>query len=178
MTTARRIALGCIGLALGCWLTATGAQAAEHDLGVGVHYWQALDDLDPESIELDESGTSGLLLYRIDPVGLLAFEFDLEVFGNGFAGAINEAWSPQFFALVGGAFYGGVGVGVVLADDLPGGDDVSDPFYAARVGFAFPLLPRLRLDVNGNYQADTFSDLDQADSDTITVGAHLRLRIK
>ncbi len=154
------------------------AHAAEHELGVGLHYWETLDDLDLGDVEIDESGTSGLLLYRLNPAGPLAFEFDLEVFGDGFAGATDTAVSPQVFALIGGTLYAGVGVGVVFADELPGGDDVSDPFYVARVGLALPLLPRLKIDLNANYQADTFDDLDQADSDTITIGAHLRLRIQ
>ncbi|MGH9464988.1 MAG: hypothetical protein ACRD0X_05035 [Thermoanaerobaculia bacterium] len=169
-----------VGLIAGWGVLTTGAaaRAAEHELGVGIHHWEALDDLDVDNVEIDESGTSALLVYRVNPAGLFAFELDVEYFGDGFAGATEEALAPQFFVLLGNDFYAGIGVGVTLADDLPSGDDVSDPFYAARVGFAFPLLPRLRLDLNGNYQTGTFEDLDQADSDTITVGAHLRLRIK
>lgn len=51
---------------------------------------------------------------------------------------------------------------------------VSDPFYAARVGLDFVLLPRIHLDVNLNYRAGTFDELDEASSDTITLGAALR----
>lgn len=168
-----------VGLMAAAAALAAGAPArgAEHELGVGVHYWEALDDLDLDEVELEESGTSALLVYRVNPEGPFAFELDLEYFGDGFAGAVDEAVSPQFLALLGRGLYAGVGIGVTIADDLPGSDDVSDAFYVGRLGFALPLLPRLRLDVNGNYQAGTFDDLAEADSDTITLGAMLRFRI-
>lgn len=167
---------------IGCWLALVAgggaASAAEHDIGVGVHYWEALDDLDDAGFDLDESGTSALLVYRVNPAGPLAFEVDLEYFGDGFAGSTSEAISPQVFVLIGGLLYGGVGAGVTYSDELPGGDDVSDPFWAARLGLAFSVLPKVRLDINGNYQAESFSALDEADTDTVTLGAHVRFRIK
>ena len=69
--------------------------------------------------------------------------------------------------------YCGVGVGVTISDGLE--DDVSDPFYAARLGWDFQVLPRLHVDVNANYRANSFSELEDYDSDSITLGAALRV---
>lgn len=148
------------------------AEAAEHRIGFGFNYWRALDDVVEDDFDLDEDGLAPYLTYQLVPAGLFRFEADLEYFERGFGGSTAEAYSPQVFVLLGGGFYGGVGVGVTYSSDLP--DDVSDPFYAARVGLDFVLLPRIHLDVNLNYRANTFSSLDQASSDTITLGAAVR----
>jgi hypothetical protein len=153
------------------------AVAAEHHLGFGLHYWTAVDDLEDEGFDIDESGTSAFALWRVGIPGPFAFELDLEYFSDGFAGSDGSAFAPQAFVLVGAFLYGGLGVGVTVAD-LPDGDDVSDPFYSARLGLAVAVLPRVRLDVHANYQTDTFSNLGDADSDTITLGASLRFKIK
>ena len=74
--------------------------------------------------------------------------------------------------LAGKGLYVGVGVGLTISDDLP--DTVSDPFWAARIGWEFHILPKLTLDINANYRAGSFSELDEADSDAITLGAIVR----
>ena len=163
-------------LTLGLLLTAPAASALEHHVGFGLHYWTALDDLEDEGLDVDESGTSALALWRVGVPGPFAFELDLEYFPDGFAGSDGDAFAPQAFVLLGGFVYVGVGVGVTFAD-LPDGDDVSDPFYAARLGLAFPVLPRVRLDLHANYQADTFQGLGDAESDSITLGANVRFKL-
>lgn len=160
-------------LTLGLLLTAPAASALEHHVGFGLHYWTALDDLEDEGLDVDESGTSALALWRVGVPGPFAFELDLEYFPDGFAGSDGDAFAPQAFVLLGGFVYGGVGVGVTFAD-LPDGDDVSDPFYAARIGYELTLVPRVHLDINLNYRAGTFDTLDEASSDTITLGAAVR----
>ena len=62
-----------------------------------------------------------------------------------------------------------VGAGVTISDGLP--DDVSDPFWAARVGWDFQVLPNVHVDLNANYRADAFSELEEVDSDAVTLGA-------
>ena len=77
--------------------------------------------------------------------------------------------------LVEWGLYGGVGVGVTISDTLD--DNVSDPFYAARLGWDFQVLPRLHVDVHANYRANTFAELEDYDSDSITLGAALRVAL-
>lgn len=155
---------------------ATPAAAAEHRLGVGVDYWRAVDDMVDEGFDVDEDGLAPYLTYQLVPAGLFRFELDLQYYDSGFSGSSSEAFSPKAFILIGKGFYAGVGIGVVYASDLPGGDDFSDPFYAARVGLDFNLFPGIHLDVNANYRAGTFDALDEASTDTITLGAALRAR--
>lgn len=157
-------------------LAALPAAAAEHRIGVGVHHWQTVEDLRDEGFEdIDESGSSGVLSYQLVPAGLFKLELDLEYFADGFAGSTEEAYSPQVFLLLGNKLYAGVGAGVIYSDQLD--DEISDPFYAARLGLDFLILPRLHLDINGNYRFDDWNQLDEADTDTITLGAYLRLAL-
>jgi opacity protein-like surface antigen len=149
------------------------AFAADHRIGVGVHHWQTVDDLADQGFEgLDEKGTSGILSYQYMPEGIFSFELDAEYFANGFGGSTESAYSPQVYLLVGHGLYAGAGVGVVASDG-----EKSDPFYAAKVGFDFSIIPRVSLDVNANYRFDDWGLIDDAETDTITFGALLRFRI-
>lgn len=148
------------------------AAAAEHRFGLGVNYWRALDDVVADDFDLDEDGLAPYLTYQLRPAGLFSFEVNLEYFERGFGGSTAEAYSPQLYVLIGHGLYGGVGIGVTYSSDLP--DDVSDPFYAARIGYVLTLVPRIHLDINLNYRAGTFDTLDEASSDTITLGAAVR----
>lgn len=159
-------------------VTATPAQAAEKRLGFGVHYWRTVDDIDDDGVDdIEDDGVSYLGSYQILPGGLLSFELDVEYFEAGFGGSEDSVISPQAFALIGHGLYAGVGIGVSYASDGFDGDDFSDPFYMARVGFNMELLPKLFLDINANYQANAFNELDEADTDAITLGALLRFGI-
>lgn len=154
-------------------LVAVPALAADHSIGVGLHHWQTVDDLADDGFEdLEEEGTSGIISYQFLPEGIFTLEADLEYFADGFGGSTESAFSPQAYVLVGHGLYAGAGVGVVYSDG-----DTSDPFYAARVGFKFSLIPRLAIDVNANYRFDDWSLIEEVDTDTVTLGALLRLRI-
>ena len=153
-----------------------GLVAAEHRLGVGLHYWSALDDLVEEVPGIEDAGVSWLGSYIFDVEGPLKFGLDLEYFPDGFGGSMSSAWAPQAFALVGGKLYAGVGVGVTLASSFD--SNHSDPYFLARLGFDFPIFPRLSLDLNLNYQSDAFNELDNVDSSAITTGVIVRYRIK
>jgi hypothetical protein len=61
-------------------MTATfGSPAqAEVRLGGGVHYWTALDDIEVDDVNIDESGSSFIASLQWLPGGLLYFEGDLE----------------------------------------------------------------------------------------------------
>ena len=109
------------------------------------------------------------------PAGVVKLELDLEYFEAGFGGSTSEAFAPAAYVLVEWGLYGGVGVGVTISDTLD--DNVSDPFYAARLGWDFQVLPRLHVDVHANYRANTFAELEDYDSDSITLGAALRVAL-
>jgi hypothetical protein len=138
--------------------------AAEHRLGAGIHYWRTVNDL---------NGVAGMLSYQYVPVGLFKIEGDLEYFPKGFGGADDTAWSPQVYLLFGSRFYAGVGAGVIYSKSFDG--ELSDPFYAARIGTDLVLLPHLHLDVNANYRFKDWNQIDEADTDTITLGAVVRV---
>jgi hypothetical protein len=148
------------------------ACGAGQSLGLGVHYWRAVKEL---SSSFDRSGAAGMLSYQYIPVGLFKIEGDLEYFPKGFGGADTTAWSPQVYLLVGNRLYAGVGAGAIYSDSFDG--KLSDVFYAARLGTDFVVLPRLHLDINANYRFKDWNQIDQASTDTITLGAVLRLRL-
>ena len=153
------------------------AAAAEHRIGLGANYWKTIDDLEDEGIEnvdeIDDSGVSEILSYQYFPKGILGFELTVEHFPDGFGGATDDAYSPQIYVVVGRGFYGAVGIGATNSSDFDG--DWSDPFYAAKAGFNLGLLPNVSLDLYGNYRFDAWSELEDADTDTIFLGAQLRI---
>lgn len=156
-------------------LASAGAGAAEHRLGPGLHYWESVDDLAEEGFpDVEDSGVSWLLSYVFDVDGPLKLGLELEYFPDGFSGSTDAAAAPQALLMIGGKLYGGVGVGVTASDSIDG--TFSDPYYLARLGLDLPVLPRLSVDINLNYQADAFNQLGDVESDAVTVGAILRFR--
>lgn len=147
------------------------ADAAEHRFGLGGLYWRSLDDL--ASAGLDEDGVAPYLTYQYAPAGIFRVELDLEYYGKGFGGSDSAAYSPVGFLLVEFGLYGGLGVGVTVSDGLE--NNVSDPFYAARLGYDFQLVPRLHFDINANYRAGSFHELEDYDGDSVTFGAAARV---
>jgi hypothetical protein len=179
MTTTHRLFTALLPTALLAALvliSAGAASAGEHRLGVGLLYFDATDDLGNGGLDINDDGTAGVLSYQYRPGGFLSFELDLEFAPDGYAGSNDSTVSPVAWVLFGKGLYVGVGAGISFSSEFE--DDVSDPFFAARVGFNFLLLPRTRLDVNVNYRADAFEGLGGADSDAITFGAILRFTIK
>ena len=157
-------------------LTPAVSHAAEHRLGLGLHYWSAVDDLVEDLPGVEDSGVSWLGSYIFEVEGPLKFGIDLEYFANGYGGSTSSAWAPQVLALVGGKFYGGVGIGITVASSFD--SNTSDPYFLARVGVDFPIFPRLTLDLNLNYQADAFNQLDNFKTSALTTGVIVRYRIK
>ena len=153
------------------------ARAAEHRLGIGGLYWRSLDDI--AEAGFDEDGTAPFFTYQYVPEGIFRLELDVEYHEDGLGGSQFEYdydVSPVAFVLVEFGIYVGVGVGVTMAN-FPH-SDVSDPFYAARLGWDFQLIPRLHFDINANYRADTFKELENYNPDTITLGAAVRVAFK
>ena len=168
-TTVAAVAL--VALAL-----AAPARAADSTIGVGLHYWRAVDDLRSQGFDIDRSGTSGIVSYQYVPGGLLKLEGDLEYYDKGFGGSTKAAYSPQVYVVVGGSIYAALGVGVIVSRGFAD-RDVSDPFYAARVGLDMALLPHIHLDVNANYRFNAFNQLKDVDTGTVTLGALVRFRL-
>lgn len=153
------------------------AEAAQHRIGVGANYWKTIESLDDEGIgnigQIDDSGVAEVASYQFWPQGLVGFEIAVEHFPEGFGGSTHDAWSPQVYVTLGHGLYGGVGVGVTNSSDFDG--NWSDPFYAAKLGFNIGLLPHIALDVYGNYRFDAWSELNDANTDTVFLGAQVRI---
>ena len=170
-----RLALTIVALAV---LMPALASAGEHRIGFGYHYWETLDDIEIDDLdEIDESGSAPVFSYQYLMNPFFRFEADVEYFSDGYGGSTEKAYAPQVYVLFGRFLYAGVGVGVTQSDGFPDGDEWSDPWYAARAGLELLLLPRLHLDINANYRAAAFDALDEYETDSITLGASLRLSL-
>jgi len=164
------IAIALLGLAA---VAVAPAQAGEHRLGFGFHYWKTIDELDDEGFDdIDDDGLSQVFSYQYLPNPVLRWEIDVEYFDSGFGGATERAYAPQVFLLFGRGIYGGLGVGATYSSGLA--DDWSDPFYAARAGLDLLLLPKIHLDINANYRFDAWKQLEDVDTETLTLGAIAR----
>jgi hypothetical protein len=162
------------GLSLGLFLVAPAA-AIENRLGLGIHSWRpASEVLDDPSAE-DESDLAAVLSYQLVLFRPLKLEVDVEFFPNGFGGSGEEAWAPQALIVVGDRFYAAVGTALIYSEDFEG--NLSDTIYIARLGIDLPVFSRLRLDVCADQRAGEVSGLTEADGDTITFAAVLRLRL-
>lgn len=160
-------------VALGIGLVASPAFAGEHRFGAGVHYWKNIEEIsnDLPDVQVDEDGLTGVLSYQY-VAGLMRFELAAEYFEAGFQGAQDWAVAPQAYVLIGRGIYGGVGVAVTYGDFS--GSDFSDPYFIAKVGFDMLLLPKIHLDVNADYRFARWEELDNYDTETITLGATVR----
>jgi hypothetical protein len=172
--------LGLLALAVLCLALATPATAAEHRLGIGAQFLRTVDSFaddifDDSFNDVEEDGYAWVVSYQYVPRGLFRLELDFEYYDEGFGGSGTESYTPIAFVLFGGDWYGGVGVGLTFSDGFDG--DASDPFFAARVGYELDVLPGISVDFNANYRADAFSELDEADTDAITLGAIVRFNI-
>ena len=147
-------------------------QESHHQLGVGVHYWTTVKNIDVQDI--DKNGFSYLAMYQYH-YGWVGIEADLEWFQKGFGGASQDVYQPQAYLILGKVIYAAAGIGGYYSD----GKLADNPFYAFRVGLDIPLLPILHLDINANYRFENWDDLSTegktVDTDTVTLGAAARL---
>lgn len=164
------IALALLGLAAAA---ARPAAAGEHRLGFGLHYWKTVDELQDEGFDdIEDNGVSEVFSYQYLPSPLLRWEVDVEYFDKGFGGSEESTYGPQVFLLFGRFLYGGVGVGALYSSGLE--DEWSDPYWAGKFGLDMLLLPKIHLDINANYKIDSWSQLGDLDTDTLTLGAVAR----
>ncbi len=150
-----------------CLASASAADQA-HRIGGGVNYWVALDDLDED---FDEDGLSYLATYQYRPT-LIGFQADVEFLPDLFG---EDAIAPAAYVLVGSAIYAAAGAGFLNVD----GDWADEPFFALKAGLDLELLPSIYLDISASYRFNYGIDLDDAvdeiDTDTVFLGAGLRL---
>jgi len=164
-----------IAVVLGILLISQPAVAGNHTIGIGGHYWTVIDDIDVDNIE--EDGFAMVLSYQYKPT-LIGFELDVEIAEEQLTGQTGTIYSPQAFVIVGSTIYGALGIGTHYYADS-NDDDFSDPFYVARVGLDFELLPNIHLDINANYRFDDLKEYkdikDDADTNTVTLGVMGRI---
>ena len=140
-----------------------------HRIGAGANYWVALDDIDIDDV--DESGLSYFASYQFRP-SLIGFQADVEFLPDMFGG---DAIAPAAYLLVGSAIYAAAGAGMLSVD----GEWADEPFFALKAGLDLELLPSIYLDISASYRFNYGIDLDDAldeiDTDTVFLGAGLRL---
>ncbi len=145
-----------------------------HRLGLGAHYWTAVKDIDVKDV--DKDGFSWVATYQYKP-GAFGLGLDVEWKEKGFAGSTKDVYEPQAYLILGRALYAAAGVGGYYSDS----EFAKDPFYLFRAGFDLELLPSIRLDIHAIYRFEEWNDLKSddrnIDSDTITVGAALRIAL-
>jgi hypothetical protein len=169
----RLLLLPWLAWAVAC-LAPAPAAALEQRFGLGLHYWKTVDDLADHPLgPFDESGVAWVASYQLVPVSFLKLQIDLEFFPQGFLGSGEEAWSPQGYLVLGRSLYAAAGAGWVYSHGLEG--DLSDIFYAARIGTDLRAGSRFRLDLNANYRFSEWSQLGRVDTDLVTLGTVLRL---
>lgn len=169
----RMIAAVCAVL-VGAGLSARADADTPHRLGAGVNYWTVLDDIDVH--EIDDDGFGLVLSYQYKP-DLFGFGVDLEILPDRFG---DDSFAPQAYVLVGGLIYAGAGIGIVHDGD----DFADDPFFSFRAGVDIELVPRLHLDIYGQYRFESRHDLhtdkdneERIDTDTIYLGAAVRFEL-
>lgn len=152
-------------------LGAAPAEAGEHRLGVGAHFWKTVDDIvDDASIgDIEDDGYAFVLSYRYVPGGLVFFQVDVDYYADGYGGSTETAYTPMGFVGVGRDWYVAAGIGVTITDDF-----TSDHFYVGRIGWDLDLLPGISLDMYASYEIDAFKEIDQLRSDATTLGAVVR----
>ena len=155
---------------------APAAQAADHGFGIGALFYKTVDDFVGDGFDnIEEDGQAIVLSYRYEPEGIFFIEIDAEYYENGYGGATDGTLSPIVFLGVGSGWYAAVGIGANYSSQFQ--DNVSDTFWAGRIGLQKALLPGIALDINFNYRADAYEALEDASTDAINLGASIRFRL-
>jgi hypothetical protein len=88
--------------AAGVLFSVQPAAAGNHRLGMGVHYWDFVEDIDIDDI--DDHGHSWVVSYQYKPT-FMGLQFDVE-FAEDQPGAMDEwTYSPQLFIIAGNTLY-------------------------------------------------------------------------
>ena len=161
-------------LSIGLLVSVLGARVDDESfrLGAGAHYWTTVNNINVDNIDKHGFSWLGTMQYWPSWVGI---EADAEWLQKGYAGALQDVWSPQAYLILGKTLYGAVGIGTYYSD----GTWINKPFYAFRIGADLEVLPRIHLDINANYRFEDWSKLNSSDvkSDTITLGVAARIAL-
>jgi len=164
------------------------AIAGTHSLGVGFHYFYALDDIrsDLEDDFRNAYHRDGIAInasYKYKPNKVWGLICELQTFPDGYYDA-EDAISPRLLVVIGDFIYAGGGVAwnytswSDLTEDFHESEHWSDPYFLIRGGLNLPfILPKMKLDINASYEFNEWNDLDYFNSDTITFGATLRISV-
>jgi hypothetical protein len=170
--------LPALALATALVIGSASARAADSQtsLGGGVHYNRYVDDIDTDDIE--EEAYSYLIALRHNASYLLGTEFDLEFQPEDLTGREETTYIPQAYLFLGKVIYAGAGIGIGYFD----GEFADEPNYYLRGGLDLEVLPGLFLDVSARYVVQDIDEVDDevddnVDTDTITLGANLRISI-
>jgi hypothetical protein len=148
-------------------ITANNVSAAEHRFGIGANYWSSIDDIKENDGDIDDDGFSFIGMYQYWP-SLLGFGLEAEFLPDRFG---ETAIAPAAYVFVGKAIYAGAGIGITYSDS----DFADQPFFALRAGLDLEIIPRIHVNIYGNYRFNDkaeFNDDDtDIDTDTIFLGA-------
>ena len=148
--------------------------ASGFEIGVGANYWYSIDEAKDRSFDRD--GLGWMVTSRLGLTDYFAIGLEVEQTPDNFVFLDEKLYMPAVYAILGDGIYLGIGAGTYYYD----GDFYEDVWYALRGGFKFPILTRnLVLDINVNYRVENWDGIkdvkDTVDSDTLMVGAALRL---
>ena len=150
------------------------ASAGGFEIGLGANYWYSIDEAKDHSFDRD--GLGWMISSRIPLSDVFSLGIDLEQTPDNFMFLDQRLYMPAVYAILGDGIYVGLGAGTYYYD----GELCEEIWYALRAGFKIPLLSRgLMLDINVNYRVEDWDGIkdarDEVDSDTLMVGAALRL---
>ncbi len=150
-----------------------GVGGSVHSIGYGAHYWRTLDSIAKDGFKSDGAGY--FLSYQYRPSAIIRLGIDIEAMPEEYAGAVENIYLPQAYALLGNDLYAGIGFGSYFYDwELSG-----NAFYFLRAGLVFDLLPQLEVDLFTQYRFENWERIedieDDISSDTITLSGALRL---
>jgi hypothetical protein len=163
-------------------------RSAEHAFGIGIHYFYTLEEIDNDlSQEIQGAYHSeGIALnasYRIKPNPHLGLLFEMQTYPEGVSDA-KMVISPRILALLGHHIYAGVGVAWNYAEweeetlSIHKDDGWSSAYFLLRAGFEFPIIvDDLILDINGTYELNDWNEIEEFDSDLITLGVGVRMTL-
>ncbi len=145
---------------------------AGFELGLGANYWYSLKDAANE--KFDEDGLGWMISSRWMWTDYIGLGLELERSPENFVALDESMYAPSAHLIVGKGLYIGCGVGCYYYD----GDFYGDAWYNLRLGVKAVVIDPVVIDVNLNYRADSFEELEDvkdADGETLTVGAALRI---
>lgn len=76
-----------VAIALAGLLGSSSAGAADHQIGLGIRYWEVLDQIQDDFNTVNDGGESYVFAYQVWPSQYFRWEFDLEFADQGVQGS-------------------------------------------------------------------------------------------